>query len=253
MFDIGGSELLVIGVVALIVVGPKDLPKMFHALGQFTAKARQMAREFQRAMENAADEAGVGDVASDLKSLNSMRNLGSNALSEASKRLESWDETKRANTAGLQPDPDAPVPGAEPEGSAESGDWAAEAATEPGPATRELTEKRKAQASARAEAAASTKTGAKTVAAKAPARKTATKSTAAKSAAAKTTPAKTAPKTTSKAAPKTATKSTAAKSTAAKAPAKPAPAKAAAKPAATKPKATKTATKAAKPPKEGDA
>ncbi|TMV53453.1 twin-arginine translocase subunit TatB, partial [Thioclava sp. BHET1] len=52
MFDIGWSELLLIGVVALVVVGPKDLPMMFKALGQFTAKARSMAREFQRAMEN---------------------------------------------------------------------------------------------------------------------------------------------------------------------------------------------------------
>lgn len=247
MFDIGGSELLVIGVVALIVVGPKDLPKMFHALGQFTAKARQMAREFQRAMENAADEAGAGDIARDLKSLNSMRNIGSNALSEASKRLESWDETKRASTAGLQPDPDAPLPGTTPEGSAESGDWASDTApaAEPGPATKELAEKRKAQASARAEAAASAKEGA----GKAPAKKTAAKSTAAKSTAAKSTTAKsgTAKTTATKtAATKTsAAKTTAAKSTAAKS--------TATKSTAAKPKTTKTAAKTAKPPKQGDA
>ena len=40
MLDIGWSELVLIGVVALIFVGPKDLPRMFHALGRFTAKAR---------------------------------------------------------------------------------------------------------------------------------------------------------------------------------------------------------------------
>ncbi len=62
MFDIGWSELLVVGVVALIVVGPKELPKLFRTVGQFVGKARGMAREFQRAMERAADEAGVKEV-----------------------------------------------------------------------------------------------------------------------------------------------------------------------------------------------
>ena len=46
MLDVGWTELLLIGVVALIVVGPKDLPHLFHALGRITARARGMAREF---------------------------------------------------------------------------------------------------------------------------------------------------------------------------------------------------------------
>ena len=67
MFDIGWSEMLVVGVVALIVVGPKDLPKMFHTLGEITGKARGMAREFQRAMDAAAKETGVNDIVKDFK------------------------------------------------------------------------------------------------------------------------------------------------------------------------------------------
>lgn len=73
MFDIGWSEMLIIGVVALVVVGPKDLPKMFHSIGQFTGKARGMAREFQRAMEGAAKEAGVDGLAKDIRKVTSGR------------------------------------------------------------------------------------------------------------------------------------------------------------------------------------
>jgi sec-independent protein translocase protein TatB len=88
MFDIGWTELLVIGIVALIVVGPKDLPRMFRALGQFTAKARGMAREFQRAMESAANEAGVKDVAKDLRAATDPKKLGLDALRDAAKSLD---------------------------------------------------------------------------------------------------------------------------------------------------------------------
>jgi sec-independent protein translocase protein TatB len=96
MFDIGWTELLVIGVVALIVVGPKDLPKMFRALGQFTAKARNMAREFQRAMEDAADASGVKDVARDLRNVTNPKAM---ALDELNK-LKSWDPLKSDTESG---------------------------------------------------------------------------------------------------------------------------------------------------------
>ncbi len=67
MFDLGWAELLVIGVVALIIVGPKDLPVLFRRVGEFVGKARGMAREFSRAMNDAADQSGVNDVAKTLK------------------------------------------------------------------------------------------------------------------------------------------------------------------------------------------
>ncbi|MEP1766456.1 MAG: Sec-independent protein translocase protein TatB [Sulfitobacter sp.] len=66
MFDIGMTEMLVVGVVALIVVGPKDLPVMFRRVGQFVGKAKGMAREFSSAMNDAADDSGMRDVASGL-------------------------------------------------------------------------------------------------------------------------------------------------------------------------------------------
>jgi sec-independent protein translocase protein TatB len=62
MFDIGWSELMVVGALALIVVGPKDLPKMLRTFGKYTAQARGMARDFQRSMEDAAREADLSDI-----------------------------------------------------------------------------------------------------------------------------------------------------------------------------------------------
>jgi len=84
MFDLGGTELLLVGIVALIVVGPKDLPGMFRAVGRFTGKARGMAREFSSAMNAAADEAGVKDISNTIKAAANPRAFGMDKLREAS-------------------------------------------------------------------------------------------------------------------------------------------------------------------------
>jgi sec-independent protein translocase protein TatB len=115
MFDIGWTELMVIGVVALVVIGPKDLPDMFRTMGRFTAKARSMARDFQRAMEAAADEAGVKDVAKDLKNVTSARSMGLDAVKNAASKFEKWDPMKPAPKPAAQapvaadPKPGGPV------------------------------------------------------------------------------------------------------------------------------------------------
>lgn len=99
MFDIGMAEMAVIGVVALIVVGPKDLPQMFRRVGQFVGKARGMARDFQRAMEQAADDSGVGDVAADVKRAASMKNLGLDDIKTTMNDYKTSFEPKKVDAA----------------------------------------------------------------------------------------------------------------------------------------------------------
>lgn len=67
MLDLGGGEMLLIGIVALVVVGPKELPALFRTVGQFTGKARAMAREFTSAMNAAADQSGMSELNKTLK------------------------------------------------------------------------------------------------------------------------------------------------------------------------------------------
>ena len=62
MFDIGWTELLVIGVVALIAIGPKELPGALRAVGHWMGKVRRMASEFQDQFREAMREAEVADL-----------------------------------------------------------------------------------------------------------------------------------------------------------------------------------------------
>ena len=62
MFDIGGSELVVIAVVALIAIGPKELPGVLRMVGQWMGKARKMAAEFQGQFQEAMREAEMADL-----------------------------------------------------------------------------------------------------------------------------------------------------------------------------------------------
>lgn len=103
MFDLSFSELLVVGVVALIVIGPKELPGLFHSMGRFTAKLRSMAREFSRAMESAADESGVKDVAKDLRTLTNPKAMGLDAVKDAASKFEKWDPLKPAARPAAAP------------------------------------------------------------------------------------------------------------------------------------------------------
>jgi sec-independent protein translocase protein TatB len=61
-FGVGYSELFVLALLAVIVIGPKDLPKVLRTFGQFMNKARGMAREFQGHVDAAMKDAGIDDL-----------------------------------------------------------------------------------------------------------------------------------------------------------------------------------------------
>lgn len=156
MFDLGISELLVIGIVALIVIGPKDLPELFRSLGRFTAKMRAMAREFSRAMEAAADESGMKDVAKDLKTATSAKSMGLDAVKDAAAKFEKWDPMKNAarpSTPSVAAKPasvSAPVPSV---GSPAAAPVTVPPAAPMGPSTQALADQQAARKAVAAEAA----------------------------------------------------------------------------------------------------
>ena len=82
MFDIGWTELLVVATVAIIVVGPKDLPRMLRTFGQTVGKLRRMANEFQsqfndaiREAERQADLGELKDTLNDVKDFNPVADI----------------------------------------------------------------------------------------------------------------------------------------------------------------------------------
>jgi sec-independent protein translocase protein TatB len=96
MFDIGWGELLVIGVVALIAIGPKELPGVLRSVGHWMGKIRRMASEFQGQFQEAMREAEMADLKKEVESIgNTARDLGA-SVQEAT-RFD--DPTQPAPTA----------------------------------------------------------------------------------------------------------------------------------------------------------
>ena len=91
MFDLGLTELLLIGIVALIIVGPKDLPVLFRRVGEFVGRMKGMAREFTSAMNDAADEAGVKDVAKTMRAAANPIKTGLDKVGETTKEFTNFD------------------------------------------------------------------------------------------------------------------------------------------------------------------
>ncbi len=89
--DIGWFELLVIASLAIIVVGPKDLPRLMRTLGQWMGKARAMAKEFQKSFDDIAREAELDELRQQVDALRK-----TNPVTEAQKILDPNSEIAAA-------------------------------------------------------------------------------------------------------------------------------------------------------------
>jgi sec-independent protein translocase protein TatB len=187
MFDVGWSEMLVIAVVLIVVVGPKDLPRMLRQFGRTTAKLRAMAGDFRRQFDEALKEAELDDVS---ETLSSVRKI--NPMNEIRKHLAPIEDVGQQVRAGLddvmkpQPKPLASETSSEPVAAEPLKSGPAEMPGEAAPAVEAATPKRAARAKTTA-----AKSTAAAGAPKAPAKAAAVKP---KATAAKVSSAKAAPK-----------------------------------------------------------
>jgi sec-independent protein translocase protein TatB len=159
MLDIGWSEMLIVAVVALLVIGPKDLPKVLHTIGRYVGKVRGIAREFQDSIDDAVRDSELADVkkqidkagsfnlkksvteavdpdgkiaeATDMSALNKKFSFGDTSKKKEIE-AEDGDEVAEAETPAIEaPQEEAPAPEAKTAEVAEAPE--PEAAAEPAP------------------------------------------------------------------------------------------------------------------------
>src|SRR6516164_4447383 len=107
MFDISWTEFLLIGVVALIFIGPKELPAVLRTLGQWTRRIRSMAADFQNQFQEAMREAEladlkkqVDDIAHDIKSYDPLKDVRSD-IETAGRDIQSSLEKPATHSAAV--------------------------------------------------------------------------------------------------------------------------------------------------------
>ncbi|MDP9809314.1 sec-independent protein translocase protein TatB [Rhizobium tibeticum] len=123
MFDIGWTELLVIAVVLIVVVGPKDLPPMLRAFGKMTQRARKVAGEFRAQFDEALREADLDEVRQTLtdaqklnpvnslrEAMNPLRQMGNEIKADLQKATTVENKTEVPSAAVSVPDPSMSLP-----------------------------------------------------------------------------------------------------------------------------------------------
>jgi sec-independent protein translocase protein TatB len=116
MFEIGWGELLIIGIVALIAIGPKELPTLFRTLGQWTNKLRRMASEFQSQFQEAMREAELADIKKQVDDMTSQAQsyASFDPVAEVRRELDSTQQQIESAMAEKPAPTTSPPVGAEP-------------------------------------------------------------------------------------------------------------------------------------------
>ena len=148
MFDIGGWEFLLIAIVAIVVIGPKELPGAIRTVSGFVRKARELAREFQSGLEEVAHQAELDKLKDEVTGAIDQDNTIGKLKGEIENAIDPGNEIKHAinfdrewrdddlaseypdlpeapkedakeapkleNAEAPKPDPDAPAPAADP-------------------------------------------------------------------------------------------------------------------------------------------
>jgi len=138
MFDVSWSELLLIAVVALVFIGPKELPGVLRAIGQWSGKIRRMASEFQDQFREAIREAEVADLKKDIDEAASKLNTDPFAGVQESAEWKHSEPTASPVPAADAPPAEAVAPAAVEAHPAEPAPAGAATAT-PAPAAAEPT------------------------------------------------------------------------------------------------------------------
>jgi len=116
MFDISWGELLLIGVVALVFIGPKELPTVLRTVGQWMGKLRRMASEFQSQFHEAMREAEMSDLKKQVDEMATQAQSYANfdPVSEVRKELDSTQQQIESSLADKPPADTSSAPAAAP-------------------------------------------------------------------------------------------------------------------------------------------
>jgi sec-independent protein translocase protein TatB len=116
--EIGATELIVIAAVALIVVGPKDLPLLMRKVGKFMARMRGMAAEFRSSFDEMARQSELDELRQEVEALRSGKYLQPVA-SDIDDRFREIDGDMRPSAVMTGPYEQEPVPYADPDAERE--------------------------------------------------------------------------------------------------------------------------------------